>query len=92
MRNVIIVELWLAALPASLFLAAYGPPWRWRDRTYSWHISTFTLVILALVGLLLAATYRLTIPPWLAMGVLGALAAVLWWLFILFVLTQSRAK
>ena len=84
MRTIIEVELWLAAILAAVFLSAYGRPWRWRDTTYAWHIAAFTAVVLALVGLLLAAINGLHVPAWLAVTVLGGLDCVLAWRLILF--------
>ncbi len=86
-QNVIVVE-WLATiLGAVLFLAAYGLPWRYKDRTMAWHLASVTAVAgLEALGLLLISTVGM-LP--LAI-VYGAAAGIVYWRLWLLLRTRRR--
>lgn len=89
---VIVAEWALTALGAVVFLAIYGWPGKYRDKTMSWHLAAMTADNgLDRVGLLLGVIAgRLLLIP--SVLIYGAAMVVMYWRLWLLLAARRRRK
>lgn len=86
----LMAEWGLTVFGALAFLALYGRPRKYLDRTMAWHIVSVTTVAAAEAGGLLLAALGIVLPLWLFAGIYGVAAVVVYWR--LWLLSQTRRR
>ncbi len=88
----LIVEWGLTVLGGLVFLAIYGRPSKYEDRTMAWHVISVTAVAAAEAAGLLLAVLGVVLPLWLFAAIYGFAGAVVYWRLWLLLRTQHRAR
>lgn len=86
LQGLIVIEWLLTIVGAALFLVAYGPPWRYVDKTMAWHLVAVTAVTgLEAIGLLIA---ELSLVP--VALVYGLVTGIVYWRLVLLIKTRRQ--
>jgi len=86
---VLMAEWGLTVLGALLFLAIYGWPGRYEDRTMAWHVASVTAVAAAEACGLVLVALGMRLPLWLFALIYGVATAIVYWRLAL--LVRQRA-
>ena len=88
----LMVEWGLTVAGGLAFLALYGRPGKYADRTMAWHIVSVTAVAAAEAGGLLLAAIGVALWLWLFAVIYGIAGAVVYWRLWLLVRSVSAAR
>lgn len=86
----LLAEWALTALGAIIFLALYGRPGRYEDRSMAWHVASVTAVAMLEAGGLLLVALGVRLPLWVFVVVYGFATGVVYWRLAL--LVRARRK
>ena len=88
MVGLVLAEWGITTLLAGVFLAVYGPPWRYSDKTMAWHITAVTAVTMIESAGLFLVGFGVALPIWLFAAVYGLATVVVYWRLWLLIKTR----